>query len=57
MYPLLLVDGLGNALLVLLVVLYLLAEQSTHGPGRCVCLQVYEVLFLAHRVIVHWLAA
>ena len=27
------VDGLGNGLLVLLLVLYLLAEQSTHAPG------------------------
>jgi hypothetical protein len=27
-------QGVGNALLVLLLVLYLLAEQSQHAPGR-----------------------
>ena len=29
------VDSLGNALLILLVVLYLLAEHSNNAPGRC----------------------
>jgi predicted PurR-regulated permease PerM len=29
-------EGVGNMILILLLVLYLLAEQSTHSAGRCV---------------------